>query len=95
MALYEISWSPMAEYSYIVTLEYLEYNWPDKVLKSFMERTEQVSQLISMNPYLYPYSKDIDAYKRVPVKQIKGDRVEFLVFFDNRQNPDKLKEFIY
>jgi hypothetical protein len=91
----------MARYSYVITLEYLEYNWPDNVLESFMERTEQVSRLISMNPYLYPYSEDIDAYKCVVVKQIslfyrlKKSKVEFLVFFDNRQNPEKLKEFIY
>ncbi len=96
MSSYSIIWSPKARITYTHTLEYLYEEWTEKELKAFMHRTEEVIKYISNNPQLYSYSKEADAYRCVVVKQvslfyrIKSNHIELLVFWDNRQNPEKL-----
>jgi plasmid stabilization system protein ParE len=100
MADYEISWSPIARLSYISILEYLHENWPEKVTIDFIARTEEVIKYISLNPQLYPFSKEIDVYRCVVVKQVslfyrvKSNTAELLVFWDNRQDLAKLMKLI-
>ncbi len=96
MPSYNIIWSPLARSSYFQTLEYLEGYWPLKTLKDFINRVEELIDLISSNPLLFPYSKENDVHKCVVVKQVtlfyrvKPTSVELLVFWDNRQKPSKL-----
>lgn len=93
---YEIIWSPIASFTYIDILEYLQENWPEKVLVDFIHRTEEVLKFISLNPKLYTYSNELDAYKSVIVKQvslfyrIRANQAELLMFWDNRQDLAKL-----
>lgn len=100
MGNYEIIWSPIARISYLNILEYLRENWPEIVIEQFIFRTEEVLNYIGKNPHLYAYSTEMDAYKCVVVKQvslfykIKNNSAELLVFWDNRQKPDKLLLFI-
>jgi len=67
---YDIIWSPIARLTYFDTLEYLQLNWPEQTLEDFINRTNEVLNLISKNPLLYAYSKEINVYKCVVVKQI-------------------------
>ncbi len=39
---YAIFWSPLAGITYLDILEYLEYNWSEKVIADFIERTDEV-----------------------------------------------------
>ena len=77
--------------------KYPDENWTEKELNSFIQKIEQVIKYVSQNPLLYPYSKLNDTYRCVVVKQIslfcrlKIDKIELLIFWDNRMNPAKLK----
>jgi len=93
---YSIIWSPRAKITFANTLEYLNEEWTIKEIAAFIERTEIVLQHISNNPLLYSYSKAADVHKCVVVKQVslfyrvRADHIELLVFWDNRQNPERL-----
>ena len=97
---YSVVWSPKALRSYSQVLEYLQENWTEKEKLNFINRTELVLFNISQNPSLYPYLATHIAYKAIITKQVsllyhlKGTSVELLMFWDNRQNPDKLNKFI-
>ena len=94
---YPIKWLPEAELTYALVLEYLEENWTSKEMMNFIDRTEEVIEYISKRPKQYIYSKKKDAYRAVVTKQtslfyrIKSEEIELLVFWDNRQDPEKLK----
>jgi len=94
---YSVTWSPTARLTYYRILEYLAENWTIKEIESFIDRTEEVINHICNNHLLYPYSIESDTYKCVVVKQVslfyrvKTDSIELLVFWDNRQEPSKLR----
>jgi plasmid stabilization system protein ParE len=96
MGYYPIIWSPVAKSSYYNILEYLEHHWTVKEIEVFFNRTEEVLEHISINPLLFPYSKEGGIHKCVLVKQvslfyrIKANNVELLLFWDTRQDPAKL-----
>jgi plasmid stabilization system protein ParE len=96
MPFYSIIWSLTAKFTYNQILEYLFENWTVKELEAFIDRTEEVINHIIGNPLLYPFSLQGNTHKCVVVKQvslfyrIKGNTVELLVFWDNRQDPAKL-----
>ena len=93
---YTIIWSPKARLTYYQILDYLDEKWTFREIENFVDRTEEALTHISQNPLLYQHSKESDAYRCVLVKQvslfyrIKSDRVELLIFWDNRQDPAKL-----
>ena len=95
---YEIIWSPMAKTSYFSILEYLEKNWTTKEIYTFVQRTEEILEVIKTKPSLFQYSKISDTHRCVLVKQVSlfyrvrssAGLIELLVFWDNRQNPEKL-----
>ena len=96
MTTYTVIWSPTARLSYYKVIEYLIEKWTFNELEAFIDRTEEVITHICNNPLLYPYSVKGNAHKCVVVKQIslfyivRDDIIELLVFWDNRQDPDKL-----
>ena len=96
MTNYSVIWSPKARLTYYQILEYLIENWSFKELEAFIDRTVEVINFICSNPLLYPYSIKSDTHKCVVVKQIslfyklKGNEIDLLLFWDNRQDPAKL-----
>ena len=95
--IYNIIWSPKAKDTYYQILEYLESNWLDREVSDFINRTEEVLSFITANPSQYIKSIKADIHKCVLVKQvslfyrIKPGAIELLLFWDNRQDPTKLK----
>ncbi len=93
---YQIIWSPQANKTYMLILEYLQSKWTEREINNFIERTEEVLFFINQNPFLFPYSKQNNSYKCVVtaqtslIYQINQDKVELLSFWDNRQDPQKL-----
>jgi plasmid stabilization system protein ParE len=100
MTKYDILWSPLAKITYYQILEYLSENWTKKEIKAFVNRTEEVLKFISQSPSYYPFSALNDSYRCVVVKQVslyyrlKNGQVELLIFWDNRQDPQKLLSLI-
>ncbi|MEQ9231508.1 MAG: hypothetical protein RIF46_12565 [Cyclobacteriaceae bacterium] len=94
---YSIKWLPEAETTYALVIEYLEVNWTNKEINNFIDRTDEVINFIAQKPQQYIYSKMKDALRAVVTKQIslyyriKGEEIELLIFWDTRQDPEKLK----
>lgn len=94
---YSIKWLPEAEFTYALVMEYLEQNWTSKEIERFIYRTDEVIDYLTLNPKQYIYSKKKDAYRAVVTRQvslyyrIKSKEIELLIFWDTRQDPNKLK----
>jgi len=97
---WDIVWSRRAKETYFIVLDYLSENWSKKEVLQFMNRTEVVMHALQRNPRLYLASSynhnirkafvdknnsffySIDSYRK---------RLIILTFYDNRQDPSKLK----
>ena len=94
---YSIKWLPEAEVTFALMIEYLEENWTVKEINSFVDRTEEVIGFIGQRPNQYHYSKRKEVYRAVVTRQvslyyrINRGEIELLMFWDNRQDPEKLK----
>jgi len=94
---YTIKWLPEAEITYALVLEYLEKNWTSREVIKFIDRTDEVINYLVENLKQYFYSKKKDAYRAVVTRQvsmyyrIKSTEIELLIFWDTRQDPNKLK----
>jgi hypothetical protein len=93
---YTIKWLPEAEVTYSLVLEYLDQNWTSKEITKFIDRTYEVISYLTINPKQFIYSKNKDAYHVDVTRQvslyylIKSTEVELLIFWDTRQDPNKL-----
>jgi plasmid stabilization system protein ParE len=93
---YTVKWLPEAEMTYGLVLDYLEENWTSKEIVKFIDRTNEVINFISQNPKQYLYSKKKNSYRAVVTKhvslyyKIQPNEIELLVFWDTRQDPEKL-----
>ena len=94
---YEIIWSPTARKNYFSILGYLHDNWTRKELNAFVKKTISNLDLIADNPRLFQYSPESNTFRCLVVKQVslyyrlKGETIELLTFWDNRQDPSSLK----
>ena len=94
---HSVVWSPEAEISYAHILDFIINTQGTKVLNNFMDRTEELISYVSQNPLQYIYSKKHNAYRAVVTKQVSlyyrihSTQVELLVFWDTRQDPEKLR----
>ena len=97
MGKYPIFWAPKARITYFEILDYLDHHWGQKVVLEFIQRTEDILDLLSTYPKLFQYSPERKIYRCVLTKQIvlfyriKQEQVELLLFWDARQKPEKLK----
>lgn len=94
---YEVIWADFARSELAKTYKYLEENFSEKELRKLSQEIENVIGLISKNPNLFPLSSTKNVHK-VVIKRFntmyywkKGNKIEILSFFSNRQNPKKRK----
>ena len=94
---YKILWTDNALEELDNTIKYLEGNFTRKELERLSQKIENIVSLISQNPRLFSKSEKKDIYRVTILKfntmyyRIKGDNIEILSFFSNRQNPKKRK----
>jgi plasmid stabilization system protein ParE len=94
---YEIKWSPEAERTYKIVLEYLLEKWTERELVNFINRTDEVIHYIAQNPRQYIYSKKKQVYRAVLTKhmslyyRLEQETIELLLFWDNRKDTASLK----
>jgi plasmid stabilization system protein ParE len=94
---YKILWTDHALKELANTIEYLESNFSEKQIEKLAQRIENIVNLISNNPFLFPKSEKANIFKVNILKfntmyyRIKDDNIEILSFFSNRQNPLKRK----
>ena len=94
-----INWTPEAERTFLQNLEYLTYRWSNSVITDFLNKVDDSLQVIASNPKAFPpYKSTPDIHKCVITSQITvyyrivdEDTIDLLTFWNNYQNPDKLK----
>lgn len=94
---YNVFWTEHALYELDETFNYLQENFTEKELKKLALKIEETIQLITLNPFLFQKSNQLNIYK-VPILKyntlyyrIKNDTIEILSFFSNRKNPKNRK----
>lgn len=93
---FTITWPPTARLTYYQILDYSDEEWTFREIENFIDGTEEALTHICQNPLLYQYSEKSDTYRCVLVRQVslfyhlRSERIELLIFWDNRQNPSKL-----
>jgi plasmid stabilization system protein ParE len=94
---YKVFWTEHALNELEKTIEYLQINFSDKELERLSQKIESTIYLISQNPGLFSKSDSKGIYRVSILKlntmyyRVKGDDIEILSFFSNRQNPQKRK----
>lgn len=93
-----INWSDFAKVDYWDNIDYLLKDWSEKEAVSFIEKVDIVLQIISISPITFqksgyknihfvPVTPQITLYYRIQNKST----VELVRFWNNYQNPKKLK----
>lgn len=93
MKQYRISWSPLAEESYLNTLSQILEKWTIKEAEDFESKVEGLLEKLKTQKYLCPASSKQSNLRRCVIApqtslvyQIKSDVIELVVFFDNRSD---------
>ncbi|NBW36992.1 MAG: type II toxin-antitoxin system RelE/ParE family toxin [Cytophagia bacterium] len=93
----QVRWSDEAIEDYHQNIAYLLKDWSATVAIEFIEDTEITIELIKINPELYPLTSHKDIRRAVIRKQIsmffeiRDEAIHIIRFWNNYQNPDKLK----
>ncbi len=94
----KIIWTAIAKKSYYKNIDYLEQYWTNEIVKEFILEVERTMKLLSDNPSCFQnwdfnasfrkgfVHKNVSFYYKI----YDGEIVVFL-FWNNYQNPEKLK----
>ncbi|WP_299205357.1 type II toxin-antitoxin system RelE/ParE family toxin [Brumimicrobium sp.] len=95
---YNIFWTDHALSELADTYEYLELNFTPREMKNLSLEIDQVLQLISKKPKLFPISESLEIRKVVIKKyntmyyKVNKNQIEIISFFSNRQSPERTPE---
>ncbi len=88
---YHISWSPLAEETYLKTLSQILDNWTLKEAEDFAIKVESLLKKLKTHKHLCPPSSKRKNLRRCVITlqtsivyQIKDNGIEIITFFDNR-----------
>jgi plasmid stabilization system protein ParE len=94
----KLIWSPLAEKDFANILQYLQLNWENKVLESFIDITDRMISQILLNPKQFPIIKKKHKVRKCVLTKhntlfykIGLHSIYILRIYDTRQNPRKLK----
>ncbi len=95
---YKIFWTAEALKNLRQIIKYLEENWSEKEIKSFVRKLDKRLNLIAINPKLFAKT-EVKKYVRKSVLTkhtviyylFEDELVKILTIFDPRQHPSKLK----
>jgi len=86
-----ISWSPLAEETYLNILSQMLDRWTVREAEAFETQVESLIDKLRKQKYLCPSSKKQKSLRRCVIApqtslvyQITGDVIELVAFFDNR-----------
>ena len=95
---YKIFWTAEALKNLRQIIKYLEENWSEKEIKSFVRKLDKRLNLISVNPKLFAKTevkknvrKSVLTKHTVIYYLFEDELVKILTIFDPRQHPSKLK----
>ena len=88
---YLISWSPLAEETYLKTLSQILDRWTVKEAEAFQDKVESLIEKLKSQKRLCPPSNKQKSLRRCVITpqtslvyQIKDHIIELVAFFDNR-----------
>ncbi|PPL01311.1 type II toxin-antitoxin system RelE/ParE family toxin [Parapedobacter indicus] len=90
-------WTEDAMNDYHHNIDFLLERWTTRIAQEFIEQVEDILELIAIFPEMYPLSNYKSVRKVVIRKQISlfykidGENILLLRFWNNYQNPRKLK----
>jgi len=96
----KISWTPTARLTYFKVLDFIDKQWTTNEGENFIYKTEHTISQIAVNPYLFKASKKKKSVRKGFITEHnslyyrvkpKKEEIELITFWDNRQNPLKLK----
>ncbi|MDT0645327.1 hypothetical protein RM545_01380 [Zunongwangia sp. F260] len=97
----KVIWSQLAEKSYNSNLLYLSENWPLAVVQDFILNVEKTMNLLSKNPNIFRWWDSKKKYKIGYVTphisffySFDREKVMVHLFWDKRQDPEKLKKVL-
>lgn len=95
---YKITISERAKTNLENIIEYLKFNWSDKVLNDFMKKLQDKTNLIKQNPFMYASSDlKVEIRKCIITKhnalfyRVRHDEIEIITIHDTRKDPKSLK----
>lgn len=93
-------WTPTAEKTFALIIEYLKENWTQKEADKFANETKETIKKIEKQPQMFKAStKDKNIRKGLVNKQVsliykikpRNKIIELILFWHNSRNPGKLK----
>ena len=89
-------WSETAKISYYEIIEFISKRWGQKIIVRFDQQVQEQLTLIQKHPYLWKESEKIRLARKCQINplitlyyRINDQRVELLLFWDNRKNPSE------
>jgi len=93
MERFKIEWTPEANEDYIEILKYVEAVWGLNAALNFMEKTDEIIEVLEIFPKSFP-AVHSDRIRRAVITKhtslyyrLTPDGVELLYFWNNRRNP--------
>ncbi len=96
----KISWMPRAVMSFFKISDYLEEKHGKKKADEFVAQVKKTIKRIEKQPYMYKTAKKNKTIRKGFVNKFvsmfykvkeKEEKIELIEFWDNRQDPTKLK----
>lgn len=94
----QIIWTTIARNDYWKNIEYLESEWTLQDVYNFMDKTDDLIQLLMKQNLIFKPSNYKDVFQVPVTKQItlyykvlEDNEIELLRFWNTHQNPEKLK----
>ena len=98
----KVVWTKLAEDSYTKELDFIEKKWTFKEVNNFMDLVDEFIKKLEYGVLLGKISSKTNMHSFVISKQTTlyfdyykdRDLIELLLFWNNQQDPSKLKELI-
>jgi hypothetical protein len=96
----EIYWTDKAKFTFSEIILFLENNWTEKEIETFVSKTFHIISLIQVNPLIFKSSSKRKNFHLAVIDKnnvlvymhnYKQNRIEILILWDVKQNPKKLK----
>ncbi len=99
----EIVWTRLANITYKEIFENLEWRWTKKEMKNFKDLTNNLLEKIRKEQIVHPFANQkLGVRKGVIHKNVslfykedrKNNKIYLITFFNNRMNPEALKNLL-
>jgi len=96
----KIVWTFTAKRTFFKILDYLTENWTNREIEKFSHETKTALDLIKENPYMFNSSRKKSSVRKGYINELislfyrvqpRKKEIQLLRFWDNRQNPKKIK----